>query len=157
MDWLSSRLASLLSYRVLRFALVGVTNTLVNFIILNAVFHVFGVNKIAANLIATSCALVYSFLLNRSYVFAHKGRWQSQFLRFFAVTAVGTLLLNNAVFALGLHLFAGLSVTVAHAAQLSADTVQINCSALLATMFGMVWNYLGYKILVFRDMVTSNE
>lgn len=155
MYWLMLRLATLSSYRVVRFALVGATNTALNFAILNVVFHVFGVNKIVANLMATSIALVYSFMLNRGYVFAHKGRWQTQFMRFLAVTAAGTLLLNNALFVLGLHLFAVPSVTAAHLTKINADTIQINCSALLATMFSMVWNYFGYKTAVFSKHESS--
>jgi putative flippase GtrA len=141
---------------VARFALVGASNTLLNFLILNAMFYGFGQNKIVANIIATSCALVYSFFLNRRFVFAHTGHWRTAFIKFVGVTAIGTLLLNNAVYIYMLHVIDGapsyfLAAVLAHIGlPFGADFVHINLSAVVATLFSMVWNYLGYRMVVFR-------
>jgi len=161
MSWLVSRVRSWGSRRIVRFALVGLSNTLVNFIILNAAFYALGVNKIAANLIATTCALLYSFALNRTFVFAHTGHWLKLFIRFVAVTAAGTLLLNNAVYILVLQLTGGTISTglsrFLHGLGLpiSPDFVHINLSAIIATCFSMIWNYTGYRFIVFREAPTN--
>ena len=162
MDWIILRARGWSSHRIVRFALVGLSNTLVNFVILNAAFYLLGVHKIAANIIATSCALVYSFILNRTFVFAHTGRWFKLFIRFAAVTAVGTLLLNNAVYIIMLQFTNGaVSTSLSRLLHgfglpLSPDFVHINVSAAIATCFSMVWNYVGYRFVVFCE-VPVNE
>jgi len=140
-------LSQVLSQRVLRFAIVGAFNTLVNFIILNISFYELGISKISSNIVATSCALIISFYLNRNFVFAHKGHWLKQFLTFAIVTAIGTLAINNLVYIVALHLLKSVS----------SDFIQINGSAVIATLFSMVWNYTGYRLIVFKKVNTNEE
>lgn len=158
-----SGLISLSSYRVLRFGIVGVANTLLNFIILNLAFYKLGVGKITANIIATCCALVFSFILNRKFVFAHKGHWLKSFITFAVVTAIGTLIINNGVYILAL---AALKNHVSHdvsswisgmGLKLSPDFIDINGSAIIATLFSMVWNYTGYRKIVFTEKADVSD
>lgn len=161
MSWLRLQVRRWVSRRIVRFVLVGLSNTLVNFIILNAAFYLLGVNKIAANLIATTCALLYSFVLNRTFVFAHTGHWLKLFIRFVTVTAAGTLLLNNAVYILALQLTGGtISISLSRflhglGLPISPDFVHINLSSVIATCFSMMWNYTGYRFIVFREVPAS--
>ncbi len=151
----------MLQYRILRFAAVGIINTSINFLILNFSFYRLGLGKIAANVVATSVALIISFVLNREFVFIHRGHWIKQFLTFALVTAIGTLVINNAVYILALSVLKGhFSYDVSNwlrdaGIKLSRDFIEINCSALIATVFSMVWNYTGYRKVVFREAKTD--
>ena len=40
---------------------------------------------------------------------------------------------------------------------ISTDFVQINASAIIATVFSMVWNYTGYRKIVFREVKIDEE
>src|SRR5579875_3213890 len=84
--------------RPARFFIVGVGNTLLNFLVLNAVFYGFGFSKLWSSIIATSCAMFVSFFLNRSYVFKDKRRTIRQAVLFLIVTTTGVMLIQNGVF-----------------------------------------------------------
>jgi putative flippase GtrA len=140
--------------RVSRFSVVGVFNTLFNFLVLNFCYYKLGVNKIVANIIATSLALLISFVLNRKFVFAHKGNWRHQFMLFALITVAGSLILNNSIYAASVFLLKSASVGISHAlnsiVNLQPTFILINGSAIIATLFSMVWNYNWYHRVVFR-------
>jgi putative flippase GtrA len=152
-----TRVRTIMSQRVFRFIVVGIINTLINFAILNLSFYVFNQSRITSNLIATSIALIISFILNRSFVFSHKGRWVRQFVLFGVVTAVGTILINNTIYIISLSLLSHPASVLSRSASqyglaLRPSFIQINASAVVASVFGMAWNYTGYRIIVFREV-----
>ena len=132
----------LTSIRVARFAIVGLANTIVNFAVLN--FAVFGLhlNKIVASIIATACAIIFSFIMNRSFVFNDRERPFRKFLIFTVVAASGVLAIQTTVYSLCVLLLRN------HVAD---DFAVINVSNLVASLCVMLWNYNGYRLLVFNN------
>jgi len=145
-----------LKNRTIRFIFIGIINTSINFVILNIAFYFLGFTKVWSNIFATSVALVISFILNKNFVFAHKGAWFKPFLLFLAVSISGTLILNNTIYALSINAFRTYDVSISHQLHslnipISPSFVSINGSAAIATIFSMLWNYNWYKKVVFNS------
>lgn len=147
----------LINSRKIRFGLVGIGNTLFNFIILNIMFFVFMQSKLVSSIIATLCAVCVSFFLNRSFVFRHHQRSILQPILFVAVTLSGVLLVQNSTFVGFAWLLKDFSDTIANQVNsltgisLSKEFFDINISNALASLIVMVWNYNGYRLFVFND------
>jgi putative flippase GtrA len=155
------KLQTLVGNRTIRFVIVGILNTLVNFVILDFSFYELKLNKVVSNIVATCVAIVLSFVLNRNFVFVHRGKWFKQFVLFASVTIVGTLVINNAIYILSLAALGHYADSIARTLsdlgpKIGSSFVLINGSAAIATLFSMVWNYNGYKRIVFRT-VTKEE
>jgi putative flippase GtrA len=72
----------------LRFALVGVLNTLAALLVIYALKYVFATPDIAANLVGYAVGLTTSYTLNRRWTFAFRGPHRDAIGRFILVTAV---------------------------------------------------------------------
>lgn len=138
---------SLALYQFTKFGLVGGMNFLIDLGVLNLLIAATGVASgfyaVAFKAAAFLVAVVSSFLGNKFWTFRslsveHAGL---QFAGFFVVSAVG-LVVNTGMFALlndGLGPRAGIP-----------PATWANVSAAGATLVVLLWNFLGYKFLVFR-------
>ena len=136
--------------------MVGFSNAALHFSVLNACFYIFGATKIVSSLVATICAVTFSFFLNRDFVFKAKDKTAMRVVALFAlVTLSGMLIIHNATYALFIHLLSGHEARIGTflftitGQTFSSDFIDIN----LATVFGaiavLVWNYNGYRFFVF--------
>lgn len=156
-------LKKIVTLRVTRFGLAGAVNTAVNFAVLNVAFYGLRQNKITSIVIATSCAIAVSFLLNRSFVFLDKERPAKKLTRFVVVSVAGVFLIQNSVYSIGVVVLHGHEsgvISVVHAAtsyRLSSSFVDVNFSNLIASLVVMFWNYNGYKLFVFNSKRLHNE
>lgn len=152
----------LVSHRKVRFGLVGIGNTLFNFVILNIAFFLLGQSKIVSGIIATLFALTLSFFLNRNFVFRHAGQPSRQALRFVLVTLTGVMLIQNVVYAFFVFILkdhTGGVVNLIHSLsgiQLSENFFDINVSNAIGSLCTMVWNYNGYRLFVFNEKTESH-
>src|ERR1700757_4897596 len=90
-----SRLAS---FEKIRFAMVGIVNTIVDFGIFLSLASLFHVPTILANVISTSCALAVSYLLNKKAVFGNTDTHNyRQISLFIVVTLTGLWLIQSVV------------------------------------------------------------
>ena len=127
------------SAKPLRFILVGIANTAIDFFVLFELTAL-GVELILANMISTSVALTFSFFFNRSFTFRSSGRKTTQILGFLAVTLVGLWVLQPLILVFFVPL-----LTPVFDRELS-----IIGSKMIATVVSMAWNYLLYDSLVFK-------
>lgn len=142
--------------RISKFCIVGVVNTLLDFIILNLVHFHLGVTLILANLISTSAAMIFSFFANRHVVFAaKKGHFWKQAIRFWVITAAGIYGLQSLVFWTFSHPLENFSLRSADLIHVflpghfSSTFIMDNGIKVLATFASLIWNYIFYKKLVF--------
>jgi len=70
--------AKLASSQKVRFGLVGVVNTVVDFIVLNVLVSVVGIAIVPANIVSTTVAMLTSFTLNKKAVFQGSGWCKAQ-------------------------------------------------------------------------------
>jgi putative flippase GtrA len=125
----------------LRFAVVGGANTALDFIVL-FLFVNLGVDKIAANYISTSVALVFSFFANKSFTFKDKtGNAKKQFAIFLAVTLAGLWVLQPIII---------WAVTSLLDTQITNESVLLFIAKLVATVASLIWNYFLYSRLIFK-------
>lgn len=124
-----------------RFGLVGIVNTFVDFATLFLVAKLFGVPTVIANIISTSCAVAVSYVLNKKAVFGNTDRNNHrQLLQFIVVTLVGLWILQSAII---------VGITMSFASAGHSDLVLFGAK-LAATAASLVWNYIWYSRVVFR-------
>ncbi len=123
----------------LRFALIGGINTAIDFALLLLLNSV-GVNKYIANFISTSVAFIFSFFANRTFTFKSSGSAKREFLPFLLVTLSGLWVLQPAIIWVSSPVFASLDQNVA-----------LFISKLIATVASLIWNYILYSRVVFRN------
>ena len=73
----------------LRFVIVGVANTLIDFGLMN-IFKLIGLNIYLANTLSTGTAMIFSFFLNKKWTFRNAGQdYLRQVVLFFVFTMIG--------------------------------------------------------------------
>lgn len=127
----------------IRFGAVGSINTAIDFVLLFLFSVVIGIPTIIANIGSTSCALTVSYLLNKKAVFrntdSHNHR---QVILFLVVTLAGLWIVQGVVIAISSPLLQMIGLN---------DATVLLLAKLIATAFTLVWNYLWYSRVVFRQ------
>jgi len=128
-----------------RFAVVGVLNTVLDFAILNTLITITGVTEgSTASLfkgIAFLVAVINSYYWNKYWTFEFREKVNKEFLQFFLVSAIG--------FGLNVGAFSLIVNTVGPVGSVAPEA-WVNVGALAGTLTGLVWNFIGYKFIVFR-------
>jgi len=120
---------------LIKFALVGVVNTSIDFIIY-ALLTNFNLNYIAAQCISYSAGVINSYIMNRKWTFAQKGKGSNR--EFFTFIAVNLITLVMTTFLLTVfYKWVGMSVLI---------------SKVLVTVISIGINYIGTKSFVFTKL-----
>lgn len=134
----------------IRFVLVGIVNTAVDFVVLFLFAVGLGIAPFIANIFSTTAALLTSFALNKKAVFKDTDtRHMKQFVIFVAVTLAGIWGLQGIVIFMVSWL-----ARVWFAAEGPAVLL---VGKIIATLFSLTWNYLWYSRVVFVKQNTSKE
>ncbi|MFZ2544690.1 MAG: GtrA family protein [Candidatus Saccharimonadales bacterium] len=124
----------------IRFVLVGIVNTVVDFGVLLILTSLFGVPKVVANIASTTCALIVSYLLNKKAVFNNTDPNNlRQFLLFLAVTLSSIWILQNIII-----------IVVSGWLTSLPEIIALIVAKLIATVASLVWNYVWYSKVIFR-------
>ncbi|MGI6169858.1 MAG: GtrA family protein [Christensenellales bacterium] len=119
----------------IKFNIVGVVNTGIDFAVLWLLTSVFFMNPTVAKVISYSCGVLNSYILNRLWTFRAKDRWNMpELLKFIAVNLV----------ALGV---ATLVLTLCQ----NVWGMQTILANLVATPFSLIVNFLGNKLFIFKE------
>lgn len=84
--------------RAMRFAIVGASNTLLSLALIWIAWRGLGWPDLPANLLGYSVGFLWSFALNRSWTFGHRGPLMASFARF-ALVCGAAYVVNLAVLA----------------------------------------------------------
>lgn len=131
-----------------KFAVVGVLNTAIDFGILNIISIVTGVTSGivigGVNIPGVAIALTNAYFWNKYWVFGNRDNKGAlhNVPTFLLVSGLGVL--GNS----GIVIFATLYPPIV---SMSAS-VWLNMAKLFATVFSLVWNFIGYKFIVFRSL-----
>jgi putative flippase GtrA len=152
------------SVRFLRFASVGVINTLLDFTILNVIvklFNITSLNKkgvVAASIISGTTVSLVSFYLNRKYVFKVSGSKKIQYFKLLVVSLSGVYLIQASIISLTLSHVGGLANFAHSIAELirlgnifDQDFMRVNIAKVFGTAGIMIWNYTLYRKFVFKE------
>ncbi len=131
----------------LKFVVVGIINTAVDFLVLNLEIVLTGITEgpalFALNAISFGIATTNSYFLNKYWTFKDKTQKAqgTKFAQFLIISIIGAII-NSSIVYLGatfIEPLFGLSP------QLWANVVKI-----FATGASLIWNFLGYKFIVFK-------
>lgn len=129
-----------------RFAMVGILNTVLDFAVLNLLMTTTGTDEgaMASTFKGFSfiVAVVNSYYWNKYWTFESKKKVNKEFMQFFVVSAIG-FGLNVGLFSLVVNVFGPVGSV--------STTAWANVGALAGTLAGIVWNFLGYKLIVFKE------
>lgn len=126
-----------------RFLIIGTSNTVVDFFVFNLLLSYFGAPFfIFAKIISFFFALCHSFYWNSIWSFESDRRIDVKVTsKFLFVTLIG-FGINISVSYLALNFLTPLGIF--------DFQINANIANLLATIFNLFWNFLGYKIFVFK-------
>ena len=132
-----------LLWQFAKFALVGVLNTAIDFGILNLLMFVTkiesGLGIIPLNTISFSTAVINSFFWNKKWVF--KKEKGVNFITFFTVTLIGLVINNLIVYLITTYVPPVFDIN---------GKLWANLAKALATGVAMIWNFTGYRLIVFK-------
>lgn len=138
--FLGKKLAVL--WQFAKFGLVGVLNTTIDFGILNILLYLTRITSgpliLFLNAVAFSTASINSYWWNRSWVF--HGSKKNDFISFMAVTLIGLAINSAIVFVL---------TTFVHPVLGASGTQWANMAKVFATGVSLIWNFVGYRVIVF--------
>jgi len=126
-----------------KFAQVGVLNTAIDFGILNLLIFVTGITSglsiIPLNAVSFSLAIINSFFWNEKWVF--KAKKEANFITFVAVTLIGLAINSGIVYVIS---------TFVPPVFVDSQKLWTNLAKVLATGVSLIWNFMGYRLVVFK-------
>ncbi len=144
------------------FLLVGGSNAVLHFSILNVCFSLLHLNPLASSIVATCFAMTYSFLLNKNFVFKSSAGIRQEVAAFVLVTVTGVLVVHNLIYVLFIYILHH-NISVVNIVEetinyrISKDSVVINIATVAGAIIAMLWNYNGYKRFVFKNKQAEDE
>lgn len=131
----------------IKFALIGVLNTFVDLAVLNLMIWLTGVGKQGMyytlfKAISFTVAVINSYIFNKYWVFKGEGDKKAaiEFSQFLFVSVIGAIV-NVTVASLFVNYMP---------IMFNLDVLWPSVGALAGTAFGLIWNFIGYKLFVFK-------
>lgn len=128
-----------------RFAIVGILNTVVDFAVFNVLIDSFASTGLWGNIakgLSFVVAVINSYYWNKYWTFQASQKSKNEFLEFVIVSVVG--------FGLNVMTFHVVSNILGPLGSIDPKT-WLNIGALAGTIIGLAWNFLGYKLIVFKS------
>lgn len=132
-------------YQIAKFILVGILNTSIDFGVLNILIFIFkiygGLGIIVINSISFTLAVINSYLWNKYWTFESEKRIAGkEFFQFLFISIIGLLINDSIVYFLTTFIPpSGLNLAI-----------WANIAKISATLIQLIWNFLGYKLIVFK-------
>lgn len=127
------------------FAIIGGVNTILDFVILFALSGI-GFKKVHANIFSTGITFVISFSLNKKITFKNQTKSKQELARemllFTAVTLFGLWGIQSVIISTTNPIFESF---------FQNSTIATIFSKGLATAFSLIWNFIMYKKVVFKN------
>jgi putative flippase GtrA len=142
--------------KVIMFAAIGIFNTLFDMALYVLVQYLTG-SIIIANIVATSAALIGSYLLNSKLTFKAKKWTAKSFILFVVVTIFGLWVLQTGVIYLLTPLVGIIPEVLWRLFGPLEDIVKILAPKVAATAVTVVWNFLWYNKVIFKDKNASED
>ncbi len=148
-------------FQVIKFGLVGVLNTALDYGLFYVFFSFLNLDKNLAQILATAGAMTNSYLVNRYWTFQKSGGVRyGEIWRFLAVNALSlltTLLCLNLFYDV-LHLYTVLNGILAALgiSYVLENDMAVLFSKVLAMPFSLAVNFLGNRLWVFREKRSQN-
>lgn len=126
---------------VIKFGVVGITNTLVDFIVFIVFMNIFGLEELVSQTMSYACGVLNSFFMNRFWTFKnHKTNIS-------LVNQLGKFIVSNSI---------SLTISLVGLNLLNSIMgINVYISKTIVTLFLQVFNYTVYKFIVFKNDKTE--
>lgn len=146
--------------RFLKFSVVGVIGTAIDFGIFNLLHNVLGWYRILSNTFSVTTAIVNNYLWNLYWVYPEtRGRQNAKKFIQFVIVSISAWALNTGIlwssehWLFGTHgLFSGLVGTAAQMVGTEHEVLSSNTAKVLATGIVLFWNFFANRLWTFRDV-----
>lgn len=121
---------------IIKFGIVGCINTGVDFITFTLLLSMFGIDKLACQVGGYSMGIINSFVLNKLWTFndkKEKTNTAAQFVKF-----VVTNIISLVISLIGLNILS------------NKLYINVYVSKVIVTLFLQVFNYVVYKVFIFK-------
>ena len=127
----------------LRFGIIGVINTALDFGLLFVFSSLFGIPRGFANMLSTSISFIFSFFANKRYTFksSSKENIVREMVLFTVVTLFGLWVIQGLI----IHFLTPVIINLG-----TTEELALLASKLIATVASLIWNYLLYSRVVFK-------
>lgn len=136
--------------KVIIFGLIGIFNTVFDMALYVFVQYLTG-SIIIANIVATSAALIGSYLLNSKLTFKAKKWTIKGFVLFIVVTLFGLWVLQTGIIYLLTPVVDIVPAFLWHMFGPLEDIVKVLAPKVVATVVTVVWNFIWYNKVIFKD------
>ncbi len=137
-----------------KFIVVGVLNTLIDFAILNVLSYLTGIysggSLVILNSISFTAAVINSYFLNKYWTFKEQsfgGVRAGEASGFLIVSLIGLAINGAIVFGVTTYIHPPLAFFT--------PALWENFAKILATGVALIWNFIGYKFVVFKKPVVG--
>ena len=119
--------------QIMKFGVVGVIATVIDFGVMIFLTEVFGINPVVSATISFTVSVIFNYLASMRYVFSHREGMsrQREFVIFIVLSVIG-LVINDALMWVGTEM----------------TPVDYRIVKVLATAVVMVWNFVSRKIFL---------
>lgn len=119
--------------QIMKFGVVGVVATIIDFAVMNILYYGLGLDILVANTSGFVVSLIFNYLASMKYVFAHKEGMsrKREFIIFVVLSVIGLALNDGIVLALK-----------------SGIGLEANIAKVCATALVMVYNFVTRKIFL---------
>ncbi len=137
-----------------RFAVVGILNTGIDLLVLNAETLLTGIKDgsgyAVQKAVSFSVAAVFSYFLNKHWTFGDRSKTgqKKKLAQFFAISIMAALI--NVSVATAVVTYVKEWINPLLSMDMLTDQLWVNIGALCGTGAGLLWNFLGYKFVVFK-------
>jgi putative flippase GtrA len=142
--------------KVIIFGLIGIFNTLFDMALYVLVQYLTG-SIIIANIAATSAALLGSYFLNSKLTFKTRKWTAKSFILFVVVTLFGLWVLQTIAIILLTPVTNAIPEVLWHLFGPLEHVLKILAPKVLATFITVVWNFLWYNKVIFKDKNPSDD
>jgi putative flippase GtrA len=149
--------------RFVKFAVVGIIGTAIDFGLFNLLHNVLGWHPILSNTCSVSAAIVNNYLWNLAWIYPEtRGRQRGRkFLQFIVVSVIAWAINTGILYSSDRWLFgvngllAGAVGVLAQALNTQHEVVSSNAAKVLAAGIVLFWNFFVNRLWTFRDVDTA--
>ena len=146
--------------RFVKFCVVGVIGTAIDFGIFNLLHNVLGWDRILSNTLSVTAAIVNNYIWNLYWVYPEtRGRQNTKKFIQFIIVSISAWALNTGIlwtserWLFGTRsLFAGLVGAAAQMLGTEHEVLSSNAAKVLATGIVLFWNFFVNRLWTFRDI-----
>lgn len=140
--------------RFIKFALVGLSGTIVDFSIFNLCISIFHIEPVIASVCSFSIAVVNNFVWNRLWTYPESKDipFMPQLIKFGIISVIGLIIRTPLFAALENPLILELEKSIAPDFFLSAQTIGHNVALAIAIVVVLFWNYFANRFWTYKGI-----